>query len=231
MYRDMYSWYFECLSLLSPDLSDFIFVRFETFLDVSRICQGENSTKSKNKIDGGTTSWKRRNTPVIMSFRRKVICQWKHCRVLLEDYMYCSVEHGTMIEHYNRSHISWQRTVRFRRLINTVYHTKKILSGRGFEPLPSDEDQNSHMISLLGSKATCLESGALDHSAILTCEFESKKVNLKDQICFGGLVLIKLQIYFLRIHNVCTKWAEIYANVAKYRGCKQRESMHLGKAG
>ncbi len=108
----LYRRYFECLSLLSPDLSDFMFVRFETFIDISRICRVENSTKSKNKIDGGTTSGKRRNTLVIMSFRRKVICQRKYCRlqsvVSFENYIfvvYCSVEHGTINEHDNRLHI------------------------------------------------------------------------------------------------------------------------------
>jgi hypothetical protein len=42
---------------------------------------------------------------------------------------------------------------------------KKFLSEVGFEPTPSDEDQNA--LSLSVSKVY-LESGALDHSAILT---------------------------------------------------------------
>ncbi len=43
---------------------------------------------------------------------------------------------------------------------------EKILSEVGFEPTPSDEDQNA--LSLSARKVT-LESGALDRSAILTC--------------------------------------------------------------
>jgi hypothetical protein len=44
---------------------------------------------------------------------------------------------------------------------------EKILSERGFEPLPSDEDQKSH--TPYRGVRCYLESGALDHSAILTC--------------------------------------------------------------
>ncbi len=40
-------------------------------------------------------------------------------------------------------------------------------------------------------QGTCLESGALDHSAILTCNNVSKKTNLNNKICCSGLVLIK----------------------------------------
>jgi hypothetical protein len=44
---------------------------------------------------------------------------------------------------------------------------EKILSERGFEPLPSDEDQKSQ--TPYRGVRCYLESGALDHSAILTC--------------------------------------------------------------
>ncbi len=43
---------------------------------------------------------------------------------------------------------------------------EKILSERGFEPLPSDEDQKPH--TPYRGVRCYLESGALDHSAILT---------------------------------------------------------------
>ena len=44
------------------------------------------------------------------------------------------------------------------------------MSGMGFEPMPSIEDQKSHSFVLLhiGEQGFHLESGALDHSAILT---------------------------------------------------------------
>ena len=45
---------------------------------------------------------------------------------------------------------------------------QKVLSDVGFEPTPSSEDQNSHDSSVSQSKVI-LESGALDHSANLTC--------------------------------------------------------------
>ena len=45
--------------------------------------------------------------------------------------------------------------------------SKKVLSERGFEPLPSSEDQNSHSFPIW-KQGMNLESGALDHSAILT---------------------------------------------------------------
>ena len=41
------------------------------------------------------------------------------------------------------------------------------MSGVGFEPTPSIEDQKSHLIPYQGTRP-CLESGALDHSANLT---------------------------------------------------------------
>ena len=44
------------------------------------------------------------------------------------------------------------------------------MSGMGFEPMPSIEDQKSHSFVLLhiGEQGFHLESGTLDHSAILT---------------------------------------------------------------
>jgi hypothetical protein len=48
---------------------------------------------------------------------------------------------------------------------------KKYLSEVGFEPTPSDEDQNA--LSLSASKEL-LESGALDRSAILTYYYRVK---------------------------------------------------------
>ena len=40
----------------------------------------------------------------------------------------------------------------------------------GFEPMPSVEDQNSlSYLLLIQEQGINLESGALDHSAILTC--------------------------------------------------------------
>ena len=44
---------------------------------------------------------------------------------------------------------------------------EKNLSGVGFEPTPSIEDQKSLAAPYLGTRL-CLESGALDHSANLT---------------------------------------------------------------
>ena len=44
---------------------------------------------------------------------------------------------------------------------------KKHVSGVGFEPTPSIEDQKSHLIPYRGIRQG-LESGALDHSANLT---------------------------------------------------------------
>ena len=44
---------------------------------------------------------------------------------------------------------------------------KKCVSGVGFEPTPSIEDQKSHLIPYRGIRHG-LESGALDHSANLT---------------------------------------------------------------
>jgi hypothetical protein len=52
-------------------------------------------------------------------------------------------------------------TLLFRMQIKT-----KLLSEVGYEPTPSDEDQNAHSLSM---RKVTLESGALDHSAILTC--------------------------------------------------------------
>ena len=51
-------------------------------------------------------------------------------------------------------------------LVTVVW--QKIVSDVGFEPTPSSEDQNSHLSSVPQSKVN-LESGALDHSANLTC--------------------------------------------------------------
>ena len=45
---------------------------------------------------------------------------------------------------------------------------KKFLSEVGFEPTPSYEDQKSLYYSLSREQGMYLESGALDHSAILT---------------------------------------------------------------
>ena len=45
---------------------------------------------------------------------------------------------------------------------------KKFLSEVGFEPTPSYEDQKSLHYSLSREQGMYLESGALDHSAILT---------------------------------------------------------------
>ena len=50
------------------------------------------------------------------------------------------------------------------------YPLKKVLSGVGFEPTPSYEDQNTQ---LSVQKQGILESGALDHSANLTYEFQT----------------------------------------------------------
>ena len=51
---------------------------------------------------------------------------------------------------------------------------KKIVSEVGFEPTPSSEDQNSLSLPYQGRRLS-LESGALDHSAILTyVRFRSK---------------------------------------------------------
>ena len=50
---------------------------------------------------------------------------------------------------------------------------QKVMSEVGFEPTPSSEDQNSHCNSLSESKVN-LESGALDHSAILTSCLDTK---------------------------------------------------------
>ena len=46
---------------------------------------------------------------------------------------------------------------------------KKGMSEVGFEPTPSIEDQNSLRRSI--RQVSTLESGALDRSAILTCQF------------------------------------------------------------
>ena len=54
--------------------------------------------------------------------------------------------------------------------IRLVRRILKTLSEVGFEPTPSYEDQNSHLRNLSESKVN-LESGALDHSAILTLCF------------------------------------------------------------
>ena len=51
-------------------------------------------------------------------------------------------------------------------LVTVVW--QKIVSDVGFEPTSSSEDQNSHLSSVPQSKVN-LESGALDHSANLTC--------------------------------------------------------------
>ena len=53
--------------------------------------------------------------------------------------------------------------------LKLLSHVKeKVLSEVGFEPTPTFVDQNTRLL-LLSSKATStLESGALDHSAILT---------------------------------------------------------------
>ena len=50
---------------------------------------------------------------------------------------------------------------------------KNFLSGVGFEPTPSSEDQNSLLIPYQGTRL-CLESGALDHSANLTAGAEDR---------------------------------------------------------
>ena len=51
---------------------------------------------------------------------------------------------------------------------NIFFQIIKVLSGVGFEPTPSTEDQKSHT-TLYPRARIILESGALDHSAILTC--------------------------------------------------------------
>ena len=50
---------------------------------------------------------------------------------------------------------------------NIFFQIIKVLSGVGFEPTPSTEDQKSHT-TLYPRARIILESGALDHSAILT---------------------------------------------------------------
>ena len=57
----------------------------------------------------------------------------------------------------------------------------KLVSEVGFEPTPSYEDQNSLDCSLQGNK-DILESGALDHSAILTIVSKMIKYVCKDFI-------------------------------------------------
>ena len=51
------------------------------------------------------------------------------------------------------------------------YTCAKHLSEVGFEPTPTYVDQKSlHLLTVYAGKAVNLESGALDHSAILTVE-------------------------------------------------------------
>ena len=55
-------------------------------------------------------------------------------------------------------------------MLNTFLTLKidqKALSEVGFEPTPTFVDQNAHSVRV---KSSALESGALDRSAILTCE-------------------------------------------------------------
>ena len=62
-------------------------------------------------------------------------------------------------------------------MVKNVFYVKKIasfpnkifLSGVGFEPTPTFVDQNTHSDAFTG-KILDLESGALDHSAILTAQ-------------------------------------------------------------
>ena len=58
----------------------------------------------------------------------------------------------------------YQRVIRVLYMKHITVHSK-IMSEVGFEPTPSYEDQNTRLLSE-GRKH--LESGALDHSAILT---------------------------------------------------------------
>ncbi len=50
--------------------------------------------------------------------------------------------------------------------MKNCFEFQKVMSEVGFEPTPSNEDQNTLPRS---EKKDHLESGALDHSAILTC--------------------------------------------------------------
>jgi hypothetical protein len=67
---------------------------------------------------------------------------------------------------------------------NKELSKEKFLSERGFEPLPSDEDQKSH--TPYRGERCHLESGALDHSAILTSDqhIYKKSCNIKYKLAF-----------------------------------------------
>ena len=53
-------------------------------------------------------------------------------------------------------------------LMRAYFREEKKLSEVGFEPTPTFVDQNAHPRGLHGKLQLQLESGALDHSAILT---------------------------------------------------------------
>ena len=82
---------------------------------------------------------------------------------------------------------------------------KKFLSEVGFEPTPSFEDQNAHLIE---AKSISLESGALDRSAILTCckvKYFLKTIknyldysNIRPNILFN----IKVHLYALNLSSI-----------------------------
>ncbi len=98
------------------------------------------------------------------------------------------------------------------RLENVMFRNKcavcfdqkeKILSERGFEPLPSDEDQKSHT-PYQGARCY-LESGALDHSAILTCRKLTKNL------------LIFKTIFVSSSSWICVRNADTDLNEEKWR--------------
>ena len=53
---------------------------------------------------------------------------------------------------------------------------KSCLSEMGFEPMPSSRTRNLSCLLRIAEQGLCLESGALDHSAILTSYCQAKQL-------------------------------------------------------
>ena len=77
------------------------------------------------------------------------------------------------------------------------FNFQKFLSEVGFEPTPSYEDQKSLYYSLSREQGLYLESGALDHSAILTALLVTRN---RSAISNQKYDLIKYNLFYF-IHN------------------------------
>ena len=95
------------------------------------------------------------------------------------------------------------------------YPLKSKVSGVGFEPTTTFVDQNAHSYEC----KRCLESGALDHSAILTCLTVQNNVNSTFLSCNTyNIIDIKREIFCLSVSNLIRILEQIIPSTARIPG-------------